>query len=180
MRIDLGSPTLNEAFEELRADYDLSKSTRFRRSRAGVNSVGKHADYHYRSEAQFFRAMELSRDIDRNDIVVGQAVERLVDNVIQGGFTLWLPGKVHGMEQMLVVRAADPSRVNRENIHRRDMLPGPKSQVILVAKKDESIGHIHHNDYRGVTTVLMENPYLLRVFMFAAVFANIDDDPVEL
>jgi len=86
--MEIGSPTLNDAFEELRADYDLSKSTSYRRSRAGVSSVGKHADYHYRSEAQFFRAMELSRDIDRNDIVVGQAVERLVDNVIQDGFTL--------------------------------------------------------------------------------------------
>jgi len=86
--MELGSPTLNDAFEELRADYDLSKQTRMRRSRAGVTSIGKHADYHYRSEAQFFRAMELSRDIDRNDIVVGQGVERLVDNVIQDGFTL--------------------------------------------------------------------------------------------
>jgi len=87
-RIDIGSPTLNEAFDELRADYDLSKQTRFRRSRAGVSAVGKHADYHYRSESQFFRAMELSRDIDRNDIVVGQAVDRLVANVIQDGFSL--------------------------------------------------------------------------------------------
>ncbi|NQT37803.1 MAG: hypothetical protein HQ581_09960, partial [Planctomycetes bacterium] len=76
-RIDIGSPTLNDAFDELRADYDLSKQTRFRRSRSGVSAVGKHADYHYRSESQFFRAMELSRDIDRNDIVVGQAVDRL-------------------------------------------------------------------------------------------------------
>lgn len=87
-RIDIGSPTLNEAFEELRADYDISKQTRFRRSRAGVSAVGKHADYHFGSESRFFRAMELSRDIDRNDIVVGQAVERLVDNVVQDGFTL--------------------------------------------------------------------------------------------
>lgn len=86
--MDLGSPTLNDAFEELRADYDISKHSRLRRSRAGVNSIGKHADYHYRSESQFFRAMELSRDIDRNDIVIGQGVDRLVDNVIQDGFTL--------------------------------------------------------------------------------------------
>lgn len=87
-RIDLGSPTLNEAFEELRNDYDVSKSTRFRRQRAGVGAVGRHADYHFRNDSDFYRAMELSRDIDRNDIVVGQAVDRLVDNVIQDGFSL--------------------------------------------------------------------------------------------
>ncbi len=87
-RLDVGSPSLNDAFEELRADYDISKQTRFRRSRAGVSAVGKHADYHFRNEAQFYRAMELSRDIDRNDVVVGQAVDRLCDNVIQDGFTL--------------------------------------------------------------------------------------------
>lgn len=87
-RLDVGSPTLNDAFEQLRADYDISKSTRFRRSRAGVSATGRSADYHFKSETQFLRAMELSRDIDRNDIVIGQAVDRLVDNIIQDGFTL--------------------------------------------------------------------------------------------
>jgi lambda family phage portal protein len=87
-RIELGSPTLNEAFEELRADYDVCKSTRFRRTRAGVSGTGRSADYHFRSETQWLRAMELAYDIDRNDIVVGQAVDRFTDNIIQDGFVL--------------------------------------------------------------------------------------------
>jgi lambda family phage portal protein len=87
-RVDLGSQSLNERFEAIRADYDVCKTTRFRRSRAGVSGIGRSADYHFRSETQFLRAMELSRDIDRNDIVVGQAIDRLCDNIVQDGFTL--------------------------------------------------------------------------------------------
>ena len=82
------NPTLAQAFVDLRADYNAAKSSRFRRTRAGVTGAGRAADYHYRLEPDFLRMLELSRDFQRNDVVVGQGVRRLVDNVIQDGITL--------------------------------------------------------------------------------------------
>lgn len=80
--------TLGSAFAELRADYDAAKQTRFRRSRSGVSGVGRSADYHYRTEADFLRMMELARDFDRNSPVIHQGLNRLIDNVIQDGIRL--------------------------------------------------------------------------------------------
>ena len=76
---------LAASYDALRADYNLAKSSRFRRRRAGVSSTGTTSDWHFRSEADFLRMIELARDIDRNDIVVGQGVNRVVDNVVQDG-----------------------------------------------------------------------------------------------
>lgn len=103
-RVNLGDATLNEAFDELRADYSASKRTRFNRTRSGVSSTGRSADYHFRSESDFFYAMELSRDIDRNDIIVGQAVDRLVDNIVQDGFALDTQTTDKGLDEELTAR----------------------------------------------------------------------------
>lgn len=86
--VDLGNRTLTTAYEELRNDYNAAKSSRYRRSRAGVGTSGRNADYHYRSDADYLRIMELSRDFMRNDLVVGQGVRRLVHNVVRDGFAL--------------------------------------------------------------------------------------------
>lgn len=77
-----------EQFEGLRSDYSAAKQGRFRRRRSGLALAGSGADYHIRSEADFLRILEYARDIDRNDIVVGQAINRLVDNVLQDGIRL--------------------------------------------------------------------------------------------
>lgn len=82
------STTLAEAFSELKSDYNAARRSRFRRRRPGVNGVGRNADWHYRTDRDYFKIVELSRDFDRNDVVVGQGVTRLVDNVIQDGFRL--------------------------------------------------------------------------------------------
>lgn len=50
--------------------------------------MGSHADYHYRSEADYLRLMELARDMDRNDVVIGQAVDRATCNTLQDGIKL--------------------------------------------------------------------------------------------
>lgn len=80
--------TLQEAYSELRSDYNAAKETRFRRRLTGVQSSGSGADYHYRSESDYLRMLELARSIDRNDPVVGQAVNRVVQNVLQQGMRL--------------------------------------------------------------------------------------------
>lgn len=97
----------------------------------------------------------------------------------QGGFTIWLPGKLHGMTELLLIWEVDPSRLNEENINRTDLLPTSESRVFLVARRDASIGHIRKGEYRGVTTVFMESPYFLPVFMHAVVFEDLDEDPVN-
>lgn len=84
--VDLGSKTLSTAYEELRNDYNAAKSSRYRRTRLGVGPVGRTADYHYRTEADYLRLMELSRDFVRNDAIVGQGIRRLVHNVLRDGF----------------------------------------------------------------------------------------------
>jgi lambda family phage portal protein len=77
-----------ETFESLRADYQAAKSHRYRRRRTGVSPAGSGADYHYRSEGDYLRMMEYARDMDRNDVIVGQTIDRAVVNTIQDGFAL--------------------------------------------------------------------------------------------
>ena len=80
--------SLPQWFQDLRTDYNAAKTSRYRRNRTGVGGTGKHADWHYRSESDYLRLMELARDIDRNDIVIPQGVTRCVDNILQEGFQL--------------------------------------------------------------------------------------------
>jgi capsid protein len=79
---------LAESFQQTRADYEMSKNSRFVRRRTGLAAKGSSGDYHIRSESQYYDSIEKCRDMDRNDAVVGQIVDRAVANVIQDGMTL--------------------------------------------------------------------------------------------
>ncbi len=80
--------TLQSAFESIKNDYDMSRSSRFVRRRTGVAPQGSGANYHYRTESQYYRDIEQARDYDRNDAVVGILADRRVDNIVQSGFKL--------------------------------------------------------------------------------------------
>ena len=82
------SQSFRNAYSELKSDYAAGSNTRYRPAPRGVSISGSGADYHYRSETNFLRAIERSRYFDRDNMVVGQGVNRLVANVIQDGFTL--------------------------------------------------------------------------------------------
>lgn len=84
-RRPIENPSLNEAFDSIRSDYSAAKQSRYRRRRTGILSVGSHADWHYRVEADYLRLMEYARDFDRNDMVIGQMVSRAVENTLQEG-----------------------------------------------------------------------------------------------
>lgn len=56
----------------------MASSSEFRRNRSGVSGTGRSADYHYRSEGGYLRMVELARDMDRNDSLVGSIVDRAV------------------------------------------------------------------------------------------------------
>jgi lambda family phage portal protein len=77
-----------ETFDEIRADYDMSRESRFVRRRTGLAPQGSTADYHYRVEQHYYDDIEKARDMDRNDSIVGQTVTRAVDNIVQEGFTV--------------------------------------------------------------------------------------------
>lgn len=73
-------------FDSLRSDYAATKVDALNRTRTGLAPMGASADWHIRFEWQYLHFMELARDVDRNDLVVGQAINRLVTNVVQQGF----------------------------------------------------------------------------------------------
>lgn len=74
-------------FNGMKSDYAAAKMSRFRRRRTGIYSQGSSADYHYRNEADYLRIMEYARDMDRNDAVIGQMIDRAVNNIVQNGMT---------------------------------------------------------------------------------------------
>jgi len=82
------APSLGASFNDIRADYEMSRESRFVRRRTGLAPQGGTADYHYRNEAKYYDDIEKARDMDRNDCVVGQTITRAVDNIVQGGFSL--------------------------------------------------------------------------------------------
>lgn len=75
-------------FDDIRADYDMSRENRFIRRRTGLAPQGNSADWHYRNEDAYYRDIEKARDMDRNDSIIGQTLDRAVDNIVQDGFTL--------------------------------------------------------------------------------------------
>jgi lambda family phage portal protein len=77
-----------QTFDTLKADYDMSRESRFVRRRVGLAPSGGTADYHIRNESQYYNDIEKARDMDRNDAVIGQTIDRSVANEIQQGFTL--------------------------------------------------------------------------------------------
>ena len=80
--------SLSSYWSDLRSDYDAAKDTRHTRKRKGYQANGGNADYHYRNELLYFKIVEKSRDLERNDPLIGQGLRRNRDNVIRGGFKL--------------------------------------------------------------------------------------------
>jgi len=79
---------MTKQFDKIRADYDMSRESRFVRRRTGLAPQGGSADYHYRVEAAYYRDIEKARDMDRNDCIIGSTVDRAVANIVQDGFSL--------------------------------------------------------------------------------------------
>lgn len=77
-------PTMMSTFQRVKADYTAGTPSRFRRRRT---ALGGTADAHI-TDQQYWNVREYVRDMDRNDAIVGQLVDRAVDNVIGCGFEL--------------------------------------------------------------------------------------------
>ena len=70
-----------EHFRELKSSYDAANSgSKYRRQRTGIQWQGSNADSHT-TITQLLRMIEGSRDLDRNNPVIGQGFDRVVDAV---------------------------------------------------------------------------------------------------
>ncbi|HYE91772.1 MAG TPA: phage portal protein [Terriglobales bacterium] len=73
------------ALHRIQAEYSASLPSRFRRTRT---RLGGSADAHYVQGDYYWRMVEYARDMDRNDAVVGQMIDRAVLNMVRSGLTL--------------------------------------------------------------------------------------------
>jgi lambda family phage portal protein len=80
--------SITRAFNAIRADYEAAHDSRLRRKRTGYLTTGSNADYHLRNGSDHLKILEQARDMDRNDVLIGQMVDRVVLNIVQGGFAV--------------------------------------------------------------------------------------------
>ena len=72
--------SLQDDFRRAKAAYTASRPSRFRRNRTGLGGT---ADAHYAHEREFWNIREFCRDMDRNDAMIGQMIDRAKDNILQ-------------------------------------------------------------------------------------------------
>jgi len=79
---------VDSAMDDIMAGYYAAENSYNLPMPRGTQSLGTGADYHYNTETAYFRMVERARHFDRDNMVVGQAVNRLIANIVQDGFTL--------------------------------------------------------------------------------------------
>lgn len=102
----LNGAAINDVFQDVRADYDSAKASRWQRRR-NVPASGASADYHYRSEGDWLKLLEYARDLDRNDSCIGSIIDRATDFTVQGGFELDFNSGDVGLDDEILTRWAD-------------------------------------------------------------------------
>lgn len=79
---------LLKANDQARADYRMSKQSRFVKRKTGLAAGGGTGDYHIRNERLYYQDIEKARDMDRNEVMAGQMLDRLTIDIIQEGFAV--------------------------------------------------------------------------------------------
>lgn len=72
--------------EQFKSDYDAAFGSDHARARLGVSAMGSGSDYHIRSEAAYFRMLELVRDLRRNDSIIEATIGRSALNIVGDSF----------------------------------------------------------------------------------------------
>ena len=72
---------------DYQSSYHASSVSRFLPMPGGIKVTGSDGDYHYQTEQAFFLMIERARSEDRDNMVFGQGVNRLVSNVLPAGFS---------------------------------------------------------------------------------------------
>lgn len=73
---------------EIHAGYFAGGTTRFLPRPPGIQASGSGADYHYQTESNYFLMVERARFDDRENMMLGQGINRMVANIVQNGFAL--------------------------------------------------------------------------------------------
>lgn len=73
---------------DVRSSYFAGGESRYLPMPTGIDPMGTGADYHYSSEFSYFLMMERARADDRDNMVVGQAINRVVANILRTGMSL--------------------------------------------------------------------------------------------
>ena len=107
LSLDQFDRRMRDAISEIYGDYYAAENNRYMPTPRGVAAMGSGADYHYRTESQYLRMLERARWIDRDNMVVGQGVTRLVANIVQDGFTLDVETGDDGLDADLKSRWTD-------------------------------------------------------------------------
>ena len=97
-------------FEGAYAGYKATKKGRFNQRRQNIAPMGSSADYHIKSDFEYYQLIEDCYDLERNDSVVGMLLNRRVSNVIQNGFRLEPTTGDKGLNDALKSRWLDWSR----------------------------------------------------------------------
>jgi len=71
-------PNVPENMRQIKAWYSASQPSTFRRTRTGI---GGSADAHLSRFYHYYTIREYARDMDRNDAIFGQLVDRAADNI---------------------------------------------------------------------------------------------------
>lgn len=76
---------MQDSLREARLNYRAGRPSNFRTT---LIQLGGSADAHYRDSFEFWRIREYVRDYDRNTPILGQAVDRALDQVLGNGLTI--------------------------------------------------------------------------------------------
>lgn len=90
-----------EDMQSVQAGYMAGSRSRYLGTPPGINPLGTNADYHYNSELQYFMMTERARFDDRDNMVLGQGITRMVANVLQNGFKLHINTGDSGLNREL-------------------------------------------------------------------------------
>lgn len=116
------SDSFREAFDAYRTanqEYFLNKNGRFRPRPPGLTGLGTSGDDHYQNESQALLGIERAYHFDRNDPIVGQAIDRLCDHILPEDFSLAPNTGDRGLDQALIDRwndwSYDPAQCDAES-----------------------------------------------------------------
>ena len=73
---------------EIASTYSSGEASRMNPAPRGIDPLGSDADYHYRSEHNYFLHVERGRNAVRNHPLVEQGINRLIANLRLDGFSL--------------------------------------------------------------------------------------------
>lgn len=91
-------------FGDARSGYAAAKRSNYRRQRTGLAVGGSGADYHYATGNDYWRIVEDSRDMDRNDAVIGQCIDRACNNTTMDGLKVDPQTPDKGLNEALSLR----------------------------------------------------------------------------